>query len=318
MSSNAFVQCTVAILIGLSFSFRILPENCMCRFNITTKLRNYRKSCVISACIGTYEKTTKMHPEIPGLDFIFFTNNREMLNTGNWIMDYTPYHITSIPKIDNGKYKNSIKNNKHTFNLAKYYKEQFYNIPRLAEYDFIIWFDGTIQLTNPTFINYITKVFDENKDVIVQTMHHEYRHGKLSQEAIASNMFRYNSKFWGGQAQPIQDVYEQYKYYLSQGYKESYWKDRSKHNLTYRNNDYTHYGVWLTCLVAWDMRKPMTKKFLDAWYIENLNQTTQDQVSFPYVAQKLGVEPYTYPDKNTPGSSCHQKSFWYIKNGHGK
>lgn len=316
MNSAEFCEFVFAILFAFFFTADIVPK---ATYDVVTnmKLMPFRKSCIISACLGTYEKTTKKHPEMPGTDFIFFTNNKDMQNTGNWIMDYTPYHFTNIPKVDNGEYKNSIKNNNHTFNLAKYYKEQFYNIPRLAEYDFITWLDGTIELINPNYMNYIQKIFEENEDVIVQTMHHEHRHGNLGSEAGASNFFRYTSTFWNGQKQPYQNVNEQYKYYLSQGYNNSYWKDKSKHNLTYRNNDYTHYGVWITCLVAWDMRKPMTKKFLDAWYIENLNQTTQDQVSFPYVAQKLGVDPYTYPDNNTPGGICHQNSYWYIKRGHG-
>jgi hypothetical protein len=275
------------------------------------------RTCIISACLGGYEKTTKVHPYYPDTDFIFFTDNENMENVGCWIIDNTPYYRTHRPKVDTGIYKNSINNNNHTFNLAKYYKEQFYNIPRLLEYDYIIWLDGTIQLTKPNFTEYIIKVFNERNDVIVQTMHHEQRSGILDSEAGASNFYRYTSTFWGGQPQPFQNVTHQYEYYQSQGYKNEYWKNKSIHDLSYRNNDYTHYGVWLTCLIAWDMRKPMTRKFLDAWYLENLNQTTQDQISFPYVAQKLGIDPYTYPDNNTPGYECHTESYWYIKKDHG-
>ena len=74
-------------------------------------------------------------------------------NQNGWIIDTTPYHIinNSPLDVDDENYVNSLKNNKHTFNIAKYYKQAFINIPRLKKYDVIIWIDGTIEIKNKIF-----------------------------------------------------------------------------------------------------------------------------------------------------------------------
>jgi hypothetical protein len=76
---------------------------------------------IISAVIGTYEKTAKPFPKqtIP-TDFIMFTNNPKLINSGNWTIDHTPYHITQSSSLDTGQFINSFSKNRHTFNIAKY------------------------------------------------------------------------------------------------------------------------------------------------------------------------------------------------------
>jgi hypothetical protein len=49
-----------------------------------------------------------------------------------------------------------------------------------------------------------------------------------------------------------------------------------------------------------------------------LIHTTQDQVSFSYVSQKMNLIPYTLPDKDIGGDSPHIKTDLYIKHSHGK
>jgi hypothetical protein len=94
-----------------------------------------------------------------------------------------------------------------------------------------------------------------------------------------------------GQWQPFQDVRGQYEFYLRNGYAEDFW---GKDNLTYRNN--ACIGLWQCNFIAYRMSHSVIPRFLDWWYLEQLNQTTQDQISFPYVAQKLKLYPYTCPD----------------------
>lgn len=63
-------------------------------------------------------------------DFICFTNNENIISNG-WFIDSIPYHNIYKSPLDND----------HTFNIAKYYKQAFRNIPRLNKYDVIIWID---------------------------------------------------------------------------------------------------------------------------------------------------------------------------------
>ena len=65
-------------------------------------------------------------------DFICFTDNKNITNHG-WAIDTTPYHLLNKSEIDHNKYTNSLCNNMHTFNIAKYYKQSFKNIPVLEK-----------------------------------------------------------------------------------------------------------------------------------------------------------------------------------------
>ena len=82
-----------------------------------------KRIAFITAIVGPYEASTKKYTKqsIP-CDFICFTNNLNIKNNG-WIIDHTPYHLTHKSKVDNGKYTNSLSNNKHTFNIAKYFNK---------------------------------------------------------------------------------------------------------------------------------------------------------------------------------------------------
>jgi hypothetical protein len=107
--------------------------------------------------------------------------------------------------------------------------------------------------------------------------------------------YRWRTTSLFGQSQPFQDVRGQYKYYLQKGYTESYWK---KENLLYRDNQCI--GLWQTNFIAYLMTDPIVPRFLDHWYIEMLNWSTQCQVSFPYVAQQLQIYPYALPSRAFP------------------
>ena len=112
------------------------------------------KICYITAIYGNYEKTCKKYVEQSiKSDFICFTDNKNIISNG-WIIDDYPYHLKNN-LLDNNKYHNSISNNQHTFNIAKFYKQSFYNIPRLKIYDVIVWLDGTIEIIYKDTSKYI-------------------------------------------------------------------------------------------------------------------------------------------------------------------
>jgi hypothetical protein len=293
---------------------QIYDHNTMIMFDISNPEKNIiineksdAKICFITAIYGRYEATCKKFVEqtIP-TDFICFTNLTNIQSNG-WIIDNNPYHITHKSQIDNDTYINSISNNNHTFNLAKYYKQNFHNIPRLKKYDIIIWLDGTIEIYNNNTSQFIKDLVDKNNNLIV---FEHFRQGSLDQERAASHFERYTSTFWFGQKQPYQDIDKQYTDYINDGYNDNdFWKKISPNQ--------KEYGLWVTCFLAFDMKKKETLEFLDEWYLQTLKYTTQDQIGFPYVCQKLNMYPYNLPDNNSWGNG-HSKTSFFYKHGHGK
>jgi hypothetical protein len=216
---------------------------------------------------------------------------------GKWTIDRTPYHITHPSSLDNGRFTNSFSRNRHTFNIAKYYKEQFHLIPRLAQYDIIIWLDGTRAPASSSFTEHCLKMMRSSRIPII-TLDHVVRKGILRNEVKASHFNRYTSTFWNNQQQPYQDVDAQYRHYREQGFIEQWLANIT---VPYRTKP-TTLGVWITAIVAFNMTDPVIRPFLNEWFAHNLNFTTQDQVSFPYVCWKFNIVPCTLPDNEVPVS----------------
>jgi hypothetical protein len=265
------------------------------------------KVCFITAIYGNYEKSCKKFvKQTIASDFICFTDNATIINNG-WTIDTTPYHHTCKSGIDNDTYINSLKNNKHTFNICKYYKQAFQNIPRLKDYDVVIWLDGTVEITNSRISEYILNTIYKDKII---TWNHEKRFGNLKAEMIDSKFAKYTNTTWNNQVQPYQDVEKQYEAYIKEGYDEKYFKNIKSHT--------EHLGVWLTCFIAFLNKDTNISAFLDKWYLQTLEYTTQDQIGFPYVCQKTGIIPFTLPNNEVKGSFPHNRTDFYIKHNHGK
>lgn len=223
----------------------------------------------------------------------------------NW---YNPiYHLINKSKIDNDTFTNSLCNNKHTFNIAKYYKQAFSNIPILQKYDVIVWLDGTIEIIYDKTSEYILNNIYTKKII---GWHHEFRNGVLKEEVKASHFFRYTSTYWNNQSQPYQDVDKQYNYYLEDGYDELFFKNINSHT--------PHFGVWITCFVAFLSKDIEVNHFLDTWYLQTLKYTTQDQIGFSYVCQKTNIIPFTLPNNEIYGDYPHSNTMFYLKKNHGK
>jgi len=266
----------------------------------------YPKICFITAVYGKYEASCKrFEKQTVPTDFICFTDNQNMVSNG-WIIDTTPYHLTHKSKVDNSTFVNSISNNKHTFNIAKYYKQSFSNVPRLKKYDVIVWLDGTIEITHNKTSEYVlSKIYKEK----IIGWHHEWRNGRLQGEVVGSHFYRYTSTFWNNQHQPYQDINKQYNDYIQDGYTDDFFKQIQPGR--------RHFGVWITCFVAFLQHDPAVQNFLELWYLQTLKYTTQDQIGFPYVCQKTKLIPYTLPDNEIHGTP-HSHTMFYIKHDHGK
>jgi hypothetical protein len=267
------------------------------------------KICFITAIYGNYELSCKKFAkQNVDTSFICFTDNEKIISNG-WTIDTTPYHFLNKSKIDTDNYVNSLKNNKHTFNIAKYYKQQFTNIPRLSEFDIVVWLDGTIEIISEYTSWYIINVMEKKQKKIIG-WHHEHRWGKLEDEVRASHFERYTSTYWNGQPQPYQDVDKQYNEYINDGYTNNYFKNIGSHT--------PFFGVWVTCFVAFHQKDQSVRDFLDFWYLQTLKYTTQDQIGFPYACFKTKLIPYTLPNNEVYGESPHSCTEFYIKHVHGK
>ena len=265
------------------------------------------KICFITAIYGMYEKSCKMFvKQTVDTDFICFTDNNDIIKNG-WIIDTNPYHLMNKSKIDDDTFVNSICNNEHTFNIAKYYKQSFSNIPILDKYDVIVWIDGTIEIIYDKTSEYILDNIYKEKMI---GWHHEYRDGFLNREVEASHFERYTSTYWNNQSQPYQDVDNQYDDYVKDGYTDSFFKNMNSHT--------PHMGVWITCFIAFLHKDTDIIHFLDLWYLQTLKYTTQDQIGFPYICQKTNIIPFTLPNNEIYGDSPHSNTMFYIKNPHGE
>ena len=137
------------------------------------------KICFITAIYGNYETSCKkFKKQTVDTDFICFTDNQNIISNG-WAIDTTPYHLINRSPLDNPSLVNSLDNNKHTFNIAKYYKQSFKMIPILDKYDVIVWLDGTIEIIYDKTSEYILKHIYDKKII---GWHHEYRYGSLQEE----------------------------------------------------------------------------------------------------------------------------------------
>lgn len=274
----------------------------------------------ITAIFGNYELTCKPFvQQTIESDFICFTDNPNIISNG-WIIDTTPYHDLYKSPIDNGLYNNSLRKfgklkeleNRHTFNIAKYYKQAWKNIPRLTNYDVVIWLDGTIEITKDYVSKHMIELCDKYS---VVGWHHELRGGLLFHEAFSCYLGKYHDLNYLGQKQPYQDVIGQYHSYLQEGYDENFWKLYPRKEGRGRGD---HFGVWVTCFVAFDNRNYYVTRFLDNWYLQTLKYTTQDQVGFSKVVQDTYIVPYTLPDENIKGQNPHVETDIFIKHDHHK
>uniref|UniRef100_A0A6C0DPT6 DUF616 domain-containing protein n=1 Tax=viral metagenome TaxID=1070528 RepID=A0A6C0DPT6_9ZZZZ len=262
--------------------------------------------CFITAIYGNYEHSCKRFvKQTVDTDFICFTDNKDIVSNG-WTIDTTPYHLINKSDLDDDAFINSLCNNKHTFNIAKYYKQSFTKIPILEKYDVVVWLDGTVEIIYDKTSEYILNNIYREKII---GWHHESRNGILHEEVKASHFERYTSIYWNNQYQPYQDVDYQYKCYLDEGYNDLFFKNMNSHT--------PHMGVWITCFIAFLKHDNDVKKFLDLWYLQTLKYTTQDQIGFSYVCQKTNLIPYTLPNNEIYGDSPFFNTMFYVKHQHG-
>jgi hypothetical protein len=265
-----------------------------------------KKVAFITAIYGNItEKCTKICEQTVDSDFICFTDNENINhnNTSGWIIDNNPYHITHHSHIDDGNYNNSFCNNNNPRNIAKYYKLQFYLIPRLEKYDIIIWVDSSITLKCDTISEYIHNlIISTGKSIYLS--HNEKHSGHMLDE-IRVFSERCPDSFYFKRGEPPQKFFDQYATYVQDGYSDDHWKNM------HIMDDNPHYGLWFCAFIAYNMKnKHNVLSLLDLWFLQNLKFTNRDQLSFPYVCYKLNIIPYTFPDNYMRGIPHYDTTFY--------
>jgi hypothetical protein len=96
---------------------------------------------------------------------------------------------------------------------------------------------------------------------------------------------------------------------VKDGYNDEFFKKLNSHT--------PHMGVWITCFVAFLQKDEDVKTFLNLWYLQTLQYSTQDQVGFPYVCQKLNMIPLSLQKNEIYGERPHSETMFYIKHNHG-
>jgi hypothetical protein len=203
------------------------------------------------------------------------------------------------------------------FNIGKFYKMQFYRIPELieAKCNVVIWLDGSVQIKTGAFLDSMADRATRGQNFVVYVHERDY----LAEEVQASISFgKYLGQFDVDKFGQHQHVDMQYQYYLWMGFKERWFEAAPWFNESVGiNANFGRYGVYVTCMVMFDLRQKETKQFLDCWWRENLLRSTQDQVSFPYCAWKHNVAIHALPDAEAQVGSYGDNEY-FIKRNHGE
>ena len=207
---------------------------------------------------------------------------------------------------------NSLAQNRHPFNLAKVFKMQFYRFFDLSEYRAAVWLDATVRIISPQTAGIaLMLVAQETRNLV--TFEHA-RGGLMSAEVAASKSEKYEGTHWGCCDQPYQNMTRQYEEYLQEGFTEKWWLD--EYDAPMGISKRPEWGMWVTCFVAFDLQSPKSFEFLDAWWRENVIRTTQDQVTFPYLAWKMKVYPFSLPSPGVSGGTADHNDL-FEKTPHG-
>ena len=201
---------------------------------------------------------------------------------------------------------NSLTQNRHPFNLAKVFKMQFYRFFDLTEYRAAVWLDATIQIIGLQTAGLVFHLVAEQGRNLATFEHN--RRGLLSAEAVASKTEKYEGMHWGCCDQPYQNVTRQYEQYLREGFSEKWWME--EYDAPMGISKRPEWGLWVTSFVAFDLHSPTSFEFLDAWWRENVVHSTQDQVSFPFLAWKMKVYPFSLPSPGVSAGSWMRNDFF--------
>lgn len=237
---------------------------------------------VVTAIYGAYdnlkEPTGVNNRE--SFDWFCFTDDANM-KSPVWKVVNTPYHKQN-GKEEYKQYKNYYDNIKDpkVMNMmsAKYYKIKTHEIDILKDYDYYIWVDGSL-LLRPEFVNNIQKLIDQKYELI--NFKHPERTNIKDEMNLSVGMGKYKE----------QDIPTQYAAYVSDGFPDDM-------------------GLF-ECTMIIKKNVPRINDAFDIWWIQNMQYSYQDQISYTYSLWKKGIKPdYIINEKvfNNPNFSYSDRS----------
>ena len=166
-----------------------------------------------------------------------------------WELDWTPYH-TQLAATQNFL-SNASLGLSLEFRKARWYKMQFHLVPRLRGYHWVVWMDTSIALRDPFCSHYIAR--GEHSLIAV---HYGPRKCSTNEE--------------------LRQTVKSPKY---SAFKDSVSSYMRSYQLAGQPESF---GMWLTCLIVYNMRHNATVPALDKWHKET-HMLGNDQLTFPYV-----------------------------------
>lgn len=279
---------------------------------------------IYTAVTGGFEKTFKEPANCSGADFFAFTDGQALptRNSSCWRVVGASQHVAPDPR--SRGLPNSIETFRTNASIAKYYKINPHLLPELWPYQYVIWVDGTQFLrqsvASPAFAQAIgntsTVTSFEHCTPTPPSRWERCRSGRVAYEIAQTKSVVHVLKnvpggYHGQYATADFDAQTRYIFNQS-GFREHWW--RTAQDVANRSNLWDgrpQYGVWVTCLFIMNLANPDTLRLLDQWWIENANQTLQDQVTFSFAVWRTRVMPHSLPAHGVTGSyyssSIHKK-----------
>lgn len=139
---------------------------------------------------------------------------------------------------------------------------------------YAIWIDANMEITSPLFAMQAVMALSDGKGALRPHPVAVFRHPRrdcIYDEADAS----IGAESQGGKYDPVQ-IGAQYRHYYDEGYP-------------------AHAGLYACGVVAWDLAQPVSATLGAAWFQDCARWSVQDQLSFPVVCRRLGVQPGVFP-----------------------
>lgn len=240
------------------------------------------KIAVISVNFGGYDSTPTdlsfihNHSEF---DWFYITDNMNLKNNIWKIMNNLQLHKLHI---------NKIHNNDNNRMYSKFYKTQLMHIQLFDKYDYVIWIDASVLITNENFITDIRQLINKNMDKLFFIFDHSER-DNVSDERYASNMLK---KY------DYQDLDKQVQTYYDNGYITNLYE--------------SGFFIYKMC--------NKISKMMDDWWYEILKHSYQCQLSLPYVLYKNKINVHALNETDFvkgeimgSGSVWNNKLFGYVR-----
>jgi len=163
-----------------------------------------------------------------------------------------------------------------------------YKMVAPVETRYVIWIDANMEITSPYFArNALASIHDG-----VAVFRHP-RRDCIYDEARAS----LGAESQGGKYAGL-PLIEQVNAYRAEGYPE-------------------HHGLYACGVVAWDMDR--ARALGEAWLAEQERWSIQDQLSFPVVCWRMGIEPGVFPHpqiERSPRVNAPLSNRWLVIHPH--